>query len=155
VVTQTKIVTRDDIDSMSEEEYDRHQAALYSVFQRLEARVDELLERFGRPDFLPGQRCGDYQVHGDYNEYPQVHVFVHNLELLRPPAVTALQQLLQEFPGWQIDLGIGLWDHLKDWPNMCVSIRQNEIVEDLQRQYFPKEYQDLAFENARRGSVFD
>jgi hypothetical protein len=156
VVTQkTKIVTRDHIDSMSEEEYDRHQNAQYDVFVRLSDRVDELLKHFGRPAFVPGQPLGDYSVHGDYNEYPQVHVFVHNLELLRPPAVKALQQLLQEFPGWQIDLGVGLWDHLKDWPNMCLSIRQNEIVEDLQRQYFPKEYQDLAFENSRRGSVFD
>lgn len=95
-------------------------------------------------------------MHGDYSEYPQVVVFIHNLELLRQqPVVSALQQLLQELPGWQIDLMVGLWDHLKDWPNMGISIRTGEIVDALQRQYFPQEFQDLAYEGARRGTVAD
>jgi len=107
-------------------------------------------------DFLRGQPEGDFSVHGDYSEYPQVVVFIHNLELLRQqPVVSALQQLLQELPGWQIDLMVGLWDHLKDWPNMGISIRTGEIVDALQRQYFPQEFQDLAYEGARRGTVAD
>jgi hypothetical protein len=40
---------------------------------------------------MPGQPAqGDYSVRGDYSEYPQIVVFVHNLELLRHPAVVAL-----------------------------------------------------------------
>jgi hypothetical protein len=156
VVTMSKLITRDDMESMSPTEYDRRQSEQYDVFEELQDRVDKLLERFGRPDFMPGQPArGDYSVHGDYSEYPQVVVFVHNLELLRQPAVSALQGLVREFPGWQIDLMVGLWDHLKDWPSMGISIRANEIVDDLQREYFPKQYQDLAFEGARRGSVVD
>jgi hypothetical protein len=50
---------------------------------------------------------------------------------------------------------VGLWDHLKDWPNMGISIRANEIIDDLRREYFPTEFQDLAYEGARRGSVLD
>lgn len=151
----TKLITRDDMESMSPDEYDRRQSEQYEVFEVLEDRVDKLLERFGRPDFLPGQPEGDYSVHGDYSEYPQVVVFVHNLELLRQPVVAALQQLLKEFAGWQIDLMVGLWDHLDDWPNMGISIRANEIVDDLQRQYFSPEYQNLAYEHSRRGNVLD
>ncbi len=151
----SKLITRDDIDSMSRDEYDRRQDEQEAVFERLCSRVKSLLKRFGRPDFMPGQRHGDLCVHGDYSEYPQVVVFVHNLELLRQPVVSALQQLLAEFPDWQIDMMVGLWDHLKDWPNMGISIRGNEVVEDLQRQYFPKEFQDLAFEGGRPGSVAD
>jgi hypothetical protein len=154
-VTKTDTITRDDIDSMSRDEYDRRQNEQFAIFERLYPRVDALLERFGRPDFLPGQPEGDFCVHGDYSEYPQVVVFVHNLELLRQPVVRTLQQLLKEYPGWQIDLMVTLWDHLKDWPNMGISIRGNEIVDDLQRQYFPKDFQDLAYEGARRGSVLD
>jgi hypothetical protein len=153
--TAKAMITRDDINSMTRDEYDRRQAEQYDVFERLYPRVDELLERFGRPDFLPGRPHGDYAVHGDYSEYPQVVVFVHNLELLRQPVVDSLQKLLKEFPGWHIDLMVGLWDHLKDWPNMGISIRANEIVDDLQRQYFPEEFQDIAYERARRGSVLD
>lgn len=151
----TKLITRDDMESMTPDEYDRRQSEQYEVFEVLEDRVDKLLERFGRPDFLPGQPEGDYSVHGDYSEYPQVVVFVHNLELLRQPVVAALQQLLKEFAGWQIDLMVGLWDHLDDWPNMGISIRANEIVDDLQRQYFSPEYQNLAYEHSRRGNVLD
>lgn len=152
---RSKLITRDDIDFMSCVEYDRRQNEQYDVFEIFQARVEELLKRFGRPDFMPGQRRGDFSVHGDYSEYPQVVVFVHNLELLRQPVVSALQQLLAEFPDWQIDLMVGLWDHLKDWPNMGISVRADEVVDDLQRQYFPKEFQDLAFEGGRRGSVVD
>jgi len=42
-----------------------------------------------------------------------------------------------------------------DWPNMGISIRADEIIDGLQRQYFPTEFQDLAYEGARRGSVCD
>lgn len=154
VVAMNKLITRDDMDSMSRDEYDRRQSEQYAVFEDLEARVDKLLERFGRPDYLPGQPYGDYQVHADYSEYPQVVVFVENLKLLRPPVVGALQQLVKEFSGWQIDLMVTLRGY-EDWPNMGISIRTNEIVDDLQRQYFPPEYQDLAYEHSRQGNVLD
>jgi hypothetical protein len=84
-VTMTNLITRDDIDKMSRDEYDRRQGEQFTVFEHLENCVDKLLERFGRPDYLPGQPYGDYQVQGDYNENPQVVVFVDNLELLRKP----------------------------------------------------------------------
>jgi hypothetical protein len=153
-VMKNNLITRDDIDSMNRDEYDRRQNEQYAVFKQLDARVDKLLERFGRPDFLPEQPYGDYHIHGDYSEYPQVVVFVENLELLRTPVVDALQELIKEFAGWQIDLMVTLRGH-EDWPNMGISIRANEIVDDLQRQYFPKEFQNLAYEGARRGSVLD
>jgi hypothetical protein len=154
LVTMTQLITRDDMETMSPDEYDRRQSAQYEVFEDLEDRVDKLLERYGRPDYLPGQPHGDYQVHGDYSEYPQVVVFVDDLKLLQPPVVDALQQLVTEYPGWQIDLMVTSRGH-EDWPNMGISIRDNEIVDDLQRQYFPPEYQNLAYEHCRRGNVLD
>src|ERR1700733_3847190 len=147
--TRSEMITRAEINTMSRDEYDRRQTKQFAVFKDLSSLVDKALRHFGRPDFQSGQRHGDYAVHGDYSEYPQVVVFVHNLELLRQPVVSALQQLLKEFPGWQIDLMVGLWDHLKDWPNMGISVRANEIVDDLQRQYFPKEFRNLAYEGGR------
>src|ERR1700734_3125824 len=146
----TKLTTRDDMESMSPCEYDRRQNEQYDVFEGLCSRVDKLLERFGRPDFLPGQRDSDYHVHDDYSEYPQVVVFVENMALLRMKVVNALQELVREFPGWQIDLMVTLRGH-EDWPNMGISIRADEIVDDLQRQYFPPEYQTLEYENPGQG----
>jgi hypothetical protein len=154
VVKMTNLITRHDIDKMSRDEYDRRQTEQFAVFERLENCVDKLLERFGRPDYLPGRPYGDYQVHGDYSESPQVVVFVDNLELLRNPVVDALQKLIKDFPGWQIDLMVTTRGH-EDWPNMGISIRADEIVDDLQRRYFPPEYQNLTYERSRRGNVSD
>jgi len=151
---KTELITRDDMLSMSPDEYDRRQSEQYEVFEDLEARVDKLLERFGRPDFLPGQPDGDYNVHADYSEYPQVVVFVENLKLMQVSVVDALQKLVKEFPGWQIDLMVTLRGH-EDWPNMGISIREDEIVDDLQRQYFPPEYRNLTYEHCRQGNVLD
>jgi hypothetical protein len=153
-VTKNSLITRNDIGRMDRNEYHRRQNEQYNVFERLCDLVENVLERFGRPDYLPDRPHGDFQVHCDYSEYPQVVVFVDNLKLLLPPVVGALQQLVKEFPGWHIDLMVTTRDH-DDWPNMGISIRANEIIDDLQRQYFPKEFQDLAYEGARRGSVVD
>jgi hypothetical protein len=139
---------------MDRNEYHRRQNEQYEVFERLCDLVEKVLERFGRPDYLPGQPYGDFQVHCDYSEYPRVVVFVDNLKLLLPPVVDALQQLVKEFPGWHIDLRVTTRGH-EDWPNMGISIRADEIVDGLQRQYFPTEFQDLAYDGARRGSVLD
>src|SRR6202012_1108665 len=96
-----------------------------AIFRRLYESVENLLGRFGRPDYLPGQPRGDFQVHGDYNGYPQVVVFVDNLEMLRPNIVSALQNLVKNYPGWQIEVAVALRDHDDDWPDMGLYIRPN------------------------------
>lgn len=94
MINSSSTISRDDIDSMSRDEYDRRQNAQYELFEILRSRVRKLLERFGRPDYLQAQQPrGDFCVHGDYSEDPQVVVFIHNLELLRQPVVSELQQL--------------------------------------------------------------
>lgn len=123
------------------------------IFEKLYPRVEKLLERFGRPDYLPGQPDGDYSVHGDYSGYPQIVVFVGNLKMLRPPVICGLQQLIKEFPGWQVEVTVAVRG--QDWPNMGLYIRPHEIIDGLQRQYFPKEFQDIAYEGARRGTAYD
>jgi hypothetical protein len=125
------------------------------VFESLRDRVFNLLERFGRPDYLPAQPNGDYSVHGDYAGYPELVVFVSNLQMLRPPVVTALQELVKEFPGWQITVTIAVREHYDDWPHMGLYIRPHEIIDGLQRQYFSKEFQDLKYEGARTGTAYD
>lgn len=41
-------ISRDDMDSMSRAEYWRRQDEQYDVFEILQARIEKLLERFGR-----------------------------------------------------------------------------------------------------------
>ena len=125
------------------------------VFERLRDRADELLERFGQPNFLPKQSVGDFTVHGDYGGYPEVVVFVTNLEMLRPPVVTALQELVKDFPRWQITVTIAMREHYNDWPHMGLYIRPHEIIDGLQRHYFPTKYQNFEYAGARPGTAYD
>jgi hypothetical protein len=124
------------------------------VFDQLYPRMEELLERFGRPKYVPGKPPGDYAVHGDYSGHPQVVIFVSNLQMLRPAVVTALQELIKGYPGWQISMTVALRDH-RDWPRMGLYIRPHEIIDGLQRQYFPKEFQGLKYEGAQTGAAND
>ena len=125
------------------------------IFNELYPRVERLLERFGRPDYSPGQPHGDYSVHGDYTGYPQIVVFVGNLNMLRPAVITELQRLIREFPGWEIEVTVAIRDHYDDWPRMGLYIRPHEVLDGLQRQYFPKEFQDMAYAGARCGTAYD
>jgi hypothetical protein len=136
----------------AQDEDDRRDAEQAEAFEHLYNRVKDLLKRFGRPNFLSDQRYGDYSVHGDYATCPRLVVFITSLKMLMPSVVHALQQLLTEFPGWQIDLRVAVWEHLKDWPKMSLSILPNEITDDLQRQYFPKEFQGLKYESGSNNS---
>ncbi len=131
--------------------YDREARKFADIY----GRVRELLKGFGRPDYVPGEPPGDYSVHGDYNGYPQVVVFVTDLKMLRPPVVEELQRLIKSYPGWQISMTVGLRAHYHEWPHMGLYIRPDEIIDGLQRQYFPKEYQDLEYKGARRGTARD
>jgi len=126
-----------------------------STFERLRDRTWDLLKHFGKVHYLPAQPHGDYSVHGDYAGYPEVVVFVGNLEMLRPPVITALQGLIKDFPGWQITVTVAVRGHYDDWPNMGLYVRPNEIIDGLQRQYFPKELQSIEYEGARHGTAYD
>src|SRR5580700_5998261 len=104
-----------------------------STFDRLRNCVDGLLKKFGSPDSL--LREGDYCVHADYTGQPQVVVFVHDLRLLRPRVVSALQDLVKDFPGWQVEVTVAVRGHYEDWPNMGLYVREHEIIDGLLRRY--------------------
>ena len=122
----------------------------FKQFEHLRDLVEHMMEQFGRPDFVSGP--GDFCVLGDYWGHPQVKVDIHDLSLLHPHIVTRLQNVVADFPGWEIVYTVTLRDHLYDWPNMGLYIRPHEIFDTLQRQYFPKEFQDYHYEGSRRGT---
>lgn len=140
---------------MSTEERDSCDREQLAEFERVRDRTYELLKRFGRPHYLPAQPHGDYSVHGDYAGYPEIVVFVSNLQMLRPAVVVALQKLVKEFAGRQITVTVAVRGHYDDWPNMGLYIRPHEIIDGLQRQYFPKEFQNFKYPGARPGTVND
>jgi hypothetical protein len=119
-------------------------------FEHLVDRVDRLMAKYGRHDSL--SQHGDYSVLGDYWGYPQVRLSVHNLALLHPHIVKRLQNIVADFPGWEIVVVVAVRGHYYDWPDMGLYVRSHEIFDTLQRRYFPKEFQDLEYEGSRRGT---
>jgi hypothetical protein len=124
-----------------------------AIFEALRDRVEGVLQHFGTPDSLT--RDGDYTVQGDYLGSAEVVAFVGNLDLLRPEIVDQLRQIVREFSGWQIVMTVAVRGHYDDWPNMGLYIRADEIIDGLQRQYFPPEFQSLKYERGRRGTAYD
>jgi hypothetical protein len=134
-------------------EEERRYDEQFEIFEQLRLRIDELLEQYGEPDTLNG--LGDYSAHADFRQSPQVKVSVGNLKLLQPVIVYQLQAIVKDFPGWEIVYTVAIDGHFEDWPNMGLYIRPHEIVDGLQRQYFPKEFQNVAYAGSRRGKESD
>ena len=129
---------------------DRLHEERLEIFERLIGRVERLMDQFGRPDSL--SREGDYDILGDYLGYPQVKLGIHDLALLHPDIVKRLQNVIADFPGWEIVVTVAVRGHYYDWPDMGLYIRPHEIFDTLQRQYFPKEFRDIQYEGSRRGT---
>lgn len=131
---------------------DGRYAQQLETFERLVRQIDELLGRYGDNEpFKPS----DFSIYEDYWGYPQVKVSIENLKMLQPSIVDGLQQIVKAYPEWEIVVAVTIPGHYDDWPEMGLFIRPHEIIDGLQRQYFPKEYQNLEYEGARPGTVND
>jgi hypothetical protein len=132
----------------NKEDEDRRYDEQFNTFLLLRDRIENLLEQYGRADSLAG--LGDFSAHYHFVQSDQVKVSVANLDLFQPFIVYQLQDIVKEFPGWEIVYTVAVDDHLEDWPNMGLYIRGHEIVDTLQRQYFPKRYQSIEYAGSKR-----
>jgi hypothetical protein len=123
------------------------------VFEDLRTRVKDVLKKYGEPDTALSD--GDYTVEGDYLGTAEIVIFIGNLAMLAPNIIQSLHNVIKEFPGWQIVMTVAVRGHLDDWPNMGLYIRPHEIIDALQRQFFPKEFQGFKYPGARQGTALD
>ena len=114
-------------------------------------RIREILQQYGKED--------DYLEHNDYHlVYDNLGLWQHkietsNLEIVRPCVIESLKQLLSGYPNWEIVIAVS--NPEKGWPPMGLVIRDDEIVDGLQRDYFPREFQTVEYEGSRpQGSQF-
>jgi hypothetical protein len=118
------------------------------VWGILYARLEKILRQFGESDYLGH---ADYWLLDD-NWGPKQHkLYITNLSILAPEIVKRLQAALAEFPDWEIVAAVALDGPGKSWPEMGLTIRANEIVDDLQRQFFPKELQGIKYKRRKLG----
>ena len=128
---------------MQTEDNDAEQIRVWEI---LYARLKDALDELGREDWL-GR--ADYWIVSDNWGTAQHKLYVNNLDLLAPSVVKLLQNTLADFPDWEIVVAIDLSDKGYSWPNMGLTIRARENIDELQRQYFPPQYQGIRYEGTR------
>ncbi len=127
-----------------DEVYERDWNVLY-------IKIKTTLNLFGRENSLDSK--GDFWIIDEPYGFEQHNVYIHNFALLKSNVVSALQRILPEFPGWEIFLTLYIRaPEARSWPNMGLIIREHEIIDGLQRQYFPLEYQSIQYEGSRVGT---
>jgi hypothetical protein len=121
-------------------------------WDHLYTEMSQTLQRFGQEDAFGG---ADYWLLDDNWGNHQQKVEIQNLNLIRPEVVSSLQKTLVDFPDWEIVVAVDVPGHETDWPAMGLIIRGHEIIDGLRRQYFPTEFQNIEYENSRRGTDRD
>jgi hypothetical protein len=114
------------------------------VWEILYARLKDALD--GREDW---SGHADYWIVSDNWGTRQHKLYINNLDLLAPAVVKLLQNMLADFPGWEIVVALYFKEKGYSWPNMGLTIRAHEIIDELQRQYFPPQYQGIRYEGTR------
>lgn len=133
------MVTQDD-DALQSEEWE----ALYR-------QIIELLAPWGVEDAF-GR--GDYLVVDDNYGWRRHSIEIHHLKMLEPHIVKSLRALLMGRPDWEVAISVDV-PGKESWPRMGLRIRAREIIDDLQRQYFPPAYRDLSYPVSRPGTGYD
>lgn len=132
---------------MSEPEQFTDQERAWGV---LYARIEKTMRRYGKSNFV-GE--ADYWLLDDNWGPTQHKLYVNNLKMLEPTIIKSLQACLTDFPDWEIVVAVDVGGIGEPWPPMGLIVRPHEIVDGLQRQYFPKEFQGIKYEGSQPGAV--
>lgn len=114
--------------------------------------IARTLEPFGKDDAF-GE--GDYLLVDENWGNHQHKIEVQNLNIIEPKIIKLLQAILQPFPAWEIIVGIDTSSHEAAGPAMGLTVRHYEIIDGLQRQYLPAQFQKIQYEGSRPGTDRD
>lgn len=131
---------------------DNEQAEQERVWGLLFDRIGEVLKKFGKEDAF-GK--ADYLLVDDNFGFHRHTVELQNLQMLQPVLVESLQQLIGDLPKWEIVLAVDVPGKEGIWPHMGITIRKDEIIDGLRRDYLPSEFRNLAFRGSRPGTGYD
>ena len=121
--------------------------------ERLEKEWNELYERLRgilQPYGEDAMDGGDhFLVDENYGRYTH-QVEMHQLHMLRPEVIKAIQAVLVGHPDWEIEISIHMPEEeiIVD-PGDCLTLHDDEIIDALDRTLLPKKYQDLVYEGSR------
>ena len=110
-------------------------------------RSRQVLLQCGEEDDPPERK--DFLLVDDNLGLFQHRIETSNPELVKPVVINSLQKVLAGYPNWEIVVALGSHEKEASRPCMCVVIRDDEIIDGLQRQYFPKEFKTIEYEGSR------
>lgn len=119
-----------------------------SEWQILHDRITKTLDGFRARKDAFGK--GDYWlVDEDLGLYRQ-KLEVQNLNLLQPHIIKSLQALLNGYPDWEIMFQVAVPGKEDIWPGMGLIIHDDEIIDDLQREFLPEEFRHVTYPGSKR-----
>ena len=121
------------------------------TFDRLYAQVTAVLAEHGEEY---GANRGDYLLVDNYGDQ-RVTFSVQHLKMMHPEIIARLRGFLADLPEWEIVASVDIPGTEKLWPLMGLTIRKHEIVDGLQRQYFPEEFRGYRYADSRPGTGYD
>jgi hypothetical protein len=130
-------------------DYDAKQVRAWGI---LLGQIRTALRAFGNENYV-GK--ADYLVVDDNYGFHRHTIEIHKLHMLEPRIIKSLQQLLRGFPDWEIIVAVDIPGKETVWPPMGVTIRENEIIDGLQRRYLPKEFEAIKYEGSRPGTGYN
>jgi hypothetical protein len=120
-------------------EQEREWAVLYD-------QIKSVLQQYGHEN--DGAEEKDYLLVDDNLGLYRHRIEANKLELVQPAVIKSLQKLLIGYPNWEIVVALG-----RTFGGLVV--RDDEIMDGLRRENFPKEFQTIEYEGSRpQGSKF-
>src|SRR5215203_3049113 len=112
------------------------------TWEHLYGDITCVLTRFCNEDHF-GK--GDYLLVDDNYGWQRHTIEVHKLHMLRPEIVAQLRRLLNAFPDWEIVMAVDVPGTELAWPRMGLTVRKDEVVDDLNREFLPEEIKRFQF----------
>ena len=58
--------------------------------------------------------------------------------------------MLIAYPDWEIMFRVDVPGKENDWPAMGVIIHDDEIIDDLRREFLPEEFRNIVYQGSKR-----
>jgi hypothetical protein len=116
-------------------------------WKALHDRITATLDQFGQKDAF-GK--GDYWLLDENWGWRRQQLEFQNLSLFQPKIINLLRALLADFPDWDITIRVDVPGTEDAWPGMGLIVYHDEIIDELQRQYFPEEFRHFVYEGGKR-----
>lgn len=129
--------------------------------EHIEARLRrervELFKRLARTLRQYGRSRIDYYLINQTSSPYRHLVFTADTRLLQPPVIKSFQSLLIDFPDWEIFICVvnresdseDVRTYGYEWPESQVIIRDDAIIDSLDRDRLPEEFRSLLIEGSR------